>query len=1042
MIKVANLRCEYQQNPLGIGVREPRLSWQLVSDQRGVVQSAYQICVEDDNGTLWECGKVESADIQLPYAGPALRSGQRCRWRVRVWDGADEPSEWSDYACWEMGLLSCDDWQAAWIRPLEESTLTPPSPLLRRDFTIEKPVARARLYVTALGLYECILNGQRVGCDLLTPGWTSYANRLLVQTYNVIDLLHDGTNAIGVTLGDGWYRGRLGWEDHHHHYGDRVALLLQLTITHTDGTVAHIVSDKTWRSRTGAIRFSSIYDGEVYDARLEPIGWSVAGFDDAEWLPVEVLDESKESLVAWPGPYVRHKEIARADMPVGRADMPVGRADMPVGRADMPVARADMPTLALREISRIENHTVRFDCGENIVGRVRLRVSGTAGTTLTLRHAEVLNPDGSLYTDNLRSAKATVRYTLRGNGVETYEPHFSFQGFRYVEVRAEEALTADPLILAEGADMPPLKLGEGSAGLGLASESALLTIHQIEAVVIYSDLETTGEFACSNELLNQLQRNIVRSQKGNFIDVPTDCPQRDERMGWAGDVQLFAPTAIFNMHVARFFTKWVRDLAADQKENGAYPLYSPILPPKEKNSHEEPIEKTPLQVEQNYAVAGWADAGIIVPWTLYLYYGDRRILGEQYDSMAAWVANIEQKTGDGLIWEGWFQFGDWLSFNAHTPNTLVATAYFAHSADLMSRIALVLGKSADAEHYRTLYERIKSAFINRFVQPDGTVATGSQTAQVLSLAFDLLPPDLRPAAAHILVADIRARNNHLSTGVLGSPLLLHTLSENGYLDVAYDLLLQDTCPSWLYPITMGATSIWERWDSILPNGSFYDPSMNSFNHYISGAIGHWLYRVIGGIEIGASAYKKIVIGPQPGGELTWARTTYQSSYGLIAVYWRIDGSTFHLDLSIPPNTTAQVHLPTSEADQVTEQNTPLSCTQGIHQIEPNGTSVVATIGSGDYHFTMPYTPIASHPSPPPNTAHREPRLSACVAIGDLLNDKAAMSLLKKYLPLSQPMVAEALKVSATMSLYQITEWAPHIISLELAQTIDAELRQI
>jgi alpha-L-rhamnosidase len=885
-VSPTDLRCEYKVDPVGIDVRRPRLSWQLTADGRGVVQAAYQVRVAEDEAELaadplWDTGRVESdQSIHVEYEGPALASGQRYYWQVRVWDGTGEVSGWSAPAFWEMGLLDPSDWAASWITPdWDEDVSAPqPAPMLRTTFAVEGDVRTARAYVTSLGLYEVELNGRRVGNQVFTPGWTSYDTRLQYQTYDVTDLLQPGANAVGAMLGDGWYRGYLGWSDRRNVYGERLALLLHLRITYADGREQTVGSDASWRATPGPIRMSDLYNGERYDARLERPGWSTAGYDDTDWDGARVVEHPKDVLVAPAGPPVRRIEEIT----------PVAILHTPAG------------------------DTV-FDMGQNMVGRVRLRVRGPAGTTVTLRHAEVLDADGNLYTDNLRTAAQTVRYTLQGGGEEVYEPHFTFMGFRYVAV----------------AGLPGTPTPENLTG-----------------VVIHSDMARTGSFETSNPLLNQLQHNIVWGQKGNFLDVPTDCPQRDERLGWTGDAQVFAPTAAFNMDVAGFFTKWLRDLAADQKANGSIPFVIPDVL----------TRGSPT----GGGATGWADAGVVIPWTLYVAYGDTRILERQYESMAAWVGYMRERAGDDLIWDGDFHFGDWLAYNttrsdypgATTDKDLIATAYFAHSTDLLRRIASVLDREDDAARYAALADSVRNAFQQEYVTPNGRIASNTQTAYALALSFGLMPQGQETQAARRLADDVRRFGNHLTTGFLGTPLLTHSLSDHGHLDVAYALLNQDTYPSWLYPITMGATTIWERWDGIRPDSSFQDPGMNSFNHYAYGAIGEWLYRVVAGLRPDPEepGYKHLRIQPHPGGGLTYARAALETMHGLAASAWEFVDGRFQLDVTVPPNTHASVRLPHASVERVTESGRALTDADGIERAFQDGDAVVVEVGSGRYRF--------------------------------------------------------------------------------------------
>ncbi len=877
---VAGLRCEYKVDPLGIDVAEPRLSWQLQSSGRGAVQSAYQVQVTRDGKAVWDTGRVAaSTSVHVPYGGQALESSRRYAWRVRVWDGSGKASAWSAPASWEMGLLKPEDWTARFIQASGDvpSKASQPAPMLRGTFAVKGTVKSARAYVTSLGLYELEINGKRVGDQLFTPGWTSYHHRLQYQTYDVTGQLRAGENAIGATLGDGWYRGFLAWADRRAVYGDRLALRCQVRIEYADGRVVTVGTDDTWKSATGPIRSSDIYNGESYDARLERPGWSAPGYSDADWAPVVEAKPVAAALVAPAGPPVRRVQEIR----------PVQILKTPAGE------------------------TV-FDMGQNMVGYVRLKVSGTAGTTVTLRHAEVLDKAGNFYTANLRAAKQLVTYVLKGGTEERYEPHFTFQGFRYVAVA------------------------------GWPGEP---TLDSLTGVVVHSDMAVTGQFTASNPLLNQLQHNIQWGQKGNFLDVPTDCPQRDERLGWTGDAQAFSNTASFNMDVAGFFTKWLADVAADQNKEGSVPYVVPDV----------------LSQPDKFAggSAAWADAATIIPWNLYLAYGDTRLLERQYPSMKAWVEYMRREAGAKNLWTTGFHFGDWLAFattssdypGATTGKDLIASAFYAHSTDLLQRSAAVLGKKEDAAEYAALLPRIKEAFLKEFVTASGRVGENTQTAYAVALQFDLLPEDLRAEAARRLAAEVKTRG-HLTTGFVGTPYLCHVLSRYGYTDVAYQLLNREEYPSWLYPVKQGATTIWERWDGQKPDGSFQDVGMNSFNHYAYGAIGEWMYRVVAGLDLDPAepGYKHVLVQPKPGGGLTSAEARLQTLYGEAASGFKIADGKVTVSATVPPNAHGTIRLPAATLSGVTEGGVAAASAPGVKQAGQEGEDVVIEAGSGRYQF--------------------------------------------------------------------------------------------
>ena len=881
---------EYKENPIGIDVIHPRLSWKISTPDRGWQQSAYQVQVAGSIDQLisggqliWDSSKVTSGDsVHREYAGPALQSSARYYWRVRVWDEADDVSDWSNFAYWEMGLLEETDWVARWITPdwESDSSVSQPALLFRGALNVTHAVRSARVYVTSRGLYEMSINGQRVSEDLFTPGWTAYHTRIQYQTYDVTDLLQQGSNILGVTVGDGWYRGPL-MGGSRNHYGDRLGLLAQVRIEYTDGNVEIFGTDEQWKASTGPIQMSEIYQGEIYDARLERQDWTRSDYEVNDWQAVRLFDTPPVQLIAPAGPPVRRIEEIR------------------------PI-----------EILRTPNGEVVLDLGQNMVGWVKLTVDANgapAGQRIVLRHAEVLGSDGNLYTDNLRAAKQQVEYILDGTERGTvFEPHFTFHGFQYVAI-------------------------DGYPGD--------LTVDDVAGVVVHSNMQVTGEFETSDARLNQLQRNILWGQKGNFLDVPTDCPQRDERLGWTGDAQVFCRTATFNMQVAPFFTKWLGDLSADQAPNGSIP---PFVPDYRTNGG------------QGMGATGWADAGVIIPWTIYLAYGDERILLDQYESMQAWVKYMHGRAGEDLVWTGDFHYGDWLAYattdpgypGATTDTDGIATAFFAHSTGLLAKMARILGRAAEADEYEALRARIVEAYQREFVTVTGRVAENTQTAYVLALQFDLLPESLRPIAAQRLVDDIRSRGNHLTTGFLGTPYLNHVLTRFGYVDVAYDLLLQDTYPSWLYPVTQGATTIWERWDGRRPDGSFQSAGMNSFNHYAYGAVGDWMYQTVAGLDTDSSGagYKHVKIHPHPGGNLTYAGAAFDSMYGHTESRWDYGNDGFTLRVTIPANTTATVRLPNAANREITESGLPVEQAVGVTSVEVEERDIVIGIGSGQYTF--------------------------------------------------------------------------------------------
>jgi alpha-L-rhamnosidase len=652
---------------------------------------------------------------------------------------------------------------------------------------------------------------------------------------------------------------------------------LQIDITYSDGTTSSVISDESWKSTTGAIRYSEIYNGETIDARLEKKGWTLPGYPDADWSGVSVNNYSKDILVATYNEPVRRKETIQ----------PVKIFKTPAGEQVI-------------------------DFGQNLVGWVTLKVKGKAGDKIVVSHAEVLDKAGNFYTTNLRAAKAQDVYILKGGEEEIFEPHFTWHGFQFIKL-------------------------EGYPGEVKAEN--------FTAVFLYSDMNPTGSFQSSNALVNQLQHNIQWGQKGNFIDVPTDCPQRDERLGWTGDAQVFSRTAAFNMNVNSFFAKWLKDLSADQLPNGSVPHVIPnVLGNGDAGS------------------AGWADVANIIPWNMYLAYGDKRILENQYESMKAWVGYIQSVSKNDL-WNTGSHFGDWLFYRpdddnsgraAVTDKNLIAQCFYANSTQLLINTARVLGKEADISFYESLLKKIKAAFVNEYVTSNGGLVSGTQTAYTLSLNFDMLPQEMRAQAAERLVANIKSYGTHLTTGFLGTPYLCHVLTRFGYTDVAYALLLQQKYPSWLYPVKMGATTIWERWDGIKPDGSFQVPSMNSYNHYSYGAIGDWMYRVMVGLDTyeDGPGYQHIRVQPHIGGGFTIASASLDTYYGKLSNSWKLESGKLSMDVEIPANTTATIFIPADASDIITESGVIVSQSNELQLQKVENGYVPVKLGSGMYHFVV------------------------------------------------------------------------------------------
>jgi alpha-L-rhamnosidase len=1046
-LRAGQLRVEYRTDPLGLDVDRPRVSWVLESTddaRRGQRQTAYQVIVASSEklagagrGDLWDTGKVLSDRThQIEYRGKKLVSGERCYWRVKVWNEEAKPSGWSDVATWSMGLLKKGDWKAKWIgfdQPAEsfdqddhtrqwnldgckwiwadegdptkeaekgtrlfrgwfdlpdkavknglflvtadngyviavngerfmhggekertyaidvarklkpgknlaafaatnhggaaglvgrlwvefedgevvtrdidgsykvakeaegwESTdlddggwapakelVTvgqapfatprshaldlPPVPMLRKEFEAKKRVRRATAYATALGLYELRINGERVGEDQLAPGWTEYKKRVYYQAYDVTGRVKKGANAVGVLLGDGWYAGYFGWTGKKRLYGGDPRAMVQIVIEYADGSTESVATDASWKAAYGPWRQADLLQGSAYDARLEMPGWDDAGFDDSAWQKVAVGaqgDAAKAQVQAHPGvPVRKHEEIKP------------------------------------KRVTSPKPGVYVFDLGQNMVGWVRLKIRGEKGQRITIRHAEMLNPDGTLYRTALRTARAEDVYVCKGKGVEIWEPQFTFHGFRYVEV----------------------------TGLTSAPKLDLIT-----GVVVHSAVERTGWFECSDGHVNQLFHNIVWGQKGNYLEIPTDCPQRDERLGWTGDAQFFIRTGAYNMDVAAFFAKWLTDLVEDaQYADGSFASVAPDmgLPGR---------------------AVGWDDAGIICPYVIYKVYGDERVIRDHWAGMCRYIAFLEKSSTD--LVRGVGPYGDWLNQGGGAKAEVMGTAYFAYVAGLMAEMGRVIGKREDARRFGALAERVKAKFRREFVKEDGSILESSQTGFALAFTMGLLPEAVRAKAAEKFEEEIRKKDWHLGTGFIGTPRLLPALSEAGKEDVAYKLLLQDTFPSWLYQVKLGATTMWERWDGFIPPAKFQDPGMNSFNHYAFGSIGEWMWGTMVGIEAEEPGFRTIRIRPRPGGGIGFVKGRYASINGEIVSEWKEKAGKFEMRVVVPVNCVARVHVPSSDVGAVKVDGGKATEVEGVRYVGQEGGAAVFEVGSGEYRF--------------------------------------------------------------------------------------------
>jgi alpha-L-rhamnosidase len=882
-LTVTRLRWDGRDRPLGLIQFEPRLSWALASPARAERQTAYQVLVASDPAKLvpgkadvWDSKKVASCDsINVRYGGPSPLARQRAYWTVRVWDSADRPSAFAKPSWWEMGLYD-EEWEGQWIgRP--QAPGEPPDTAdrsvtyLRKSFALPGAVERARLYASGFGAYEISLNGKRASDDILAPGFTDYEKRVLFQAYDVTALVRRGDNVIGAMVGGGWCTaglgGRLGACG-----AEPPRVMVQLEVTLADGSLHKVITDMSWRSHAGPIQSAHLYDGESYDARLELRGWDTpagAAHGDA-WAPVQQYDRQKErDLVADPGPATRVTQ-------------------------DLKTAKVTEPRKGVYV----------FDLGQNIVGWARLKTRAPAGTAITLRFAEALKPDGSADLDNLAGARATDRYIARGEGVETWEPHFAIHGFRYVEVTGLPARPAPDAITGR---------------------------------VVHSAMPAAGQLETSNALVNRLYANIVWSQRGAFLNVPTTGPQRAERLGSMLEARAFARTACLNADVQGLYRKWIDDIRDAQHGNAAYADTAP-------------------RVHQREGGPGAGTAGILVPWALHTCYADRTPLDAHLPSMGRFLELVKKQNPD-LLWSNQrgADLGDPLELGPATDHALIGTAELAHAADALAVMARASGAALepDARRYQAIAEGARAAFARKFLAPDGKLAGDTQTAYALALGMDLLPEGARARTGQHLAAAIERQGKHLTTGALGSAYLLPALSRIGRDDLAYALLLQETCPSWMCSVKEGATTLWERWDGWSKARGF-GKSPASLNHYALGAVGEWMYDAIGGIALDPlqPAGRHVFVRPRPGGGLTFARARHDSLYGPITTEWRREGKVFRLKLSVPPNATATVSLPAGRATEGGQRPEDAVGVK-VSRAGAEGTELVVASGAYDFSVTAP-----------------------------------------------------------------------------------------
>jgi len=890
-VSITELRCEYLEKPMNIEQASPRFSWIVESPDSGFQQKAYQVkLVLDEPGkslgkNVWDSGKVLSGSTnQVYYTGPGLKLNTGYSWSVKIWNMDDIGSNWSEPAFFHTGLRS--GWTAKWIgkqkdtRPVDDYTILP-SPLLRKEFNLDKNVSKAILFSSARGVYNVYMNGEKIGKDVLAPGWTEYGRRIQYQAHDVTNMLEEDKNCLSVILSDGWYAGRLGTIDFgfkdfpwRGYYGRDLRFIGQLEIWYDDGTKESILSDESWKVYgDGPFRQADIFIGVTYDFNYEQDGWQLSDFDDSAWQVATAEEDMKDLLVPQPDQPV---EVIREIKPLG--------------------------------ITEPEDGIYIIDMGQNMVGWLKAYLTGNPGDTITLKHGEMLTDEGFVYRENLRNAPQVDQYIMGPDGEGQVEPLFTFHGFRYVQV--------------EGLDAPP-------------------PLETLTGIVVASAAPEKSTFSCSNPMLNKLWENIRWTQWGNMVSVPTDCPQRSERMGWMGDAQVFAQTAIFNLDMSAFFTKWGYDVMDSQFETGEFSDVSPRGMPFEPRFWNAP---------------GWADAGLIVPWRMYENYDDLQALDRHYISMKKYVDRILE-TNPGLVYINTrsHQYNDWLNGNTiisdeypktggEVPRPVFNTAFFIRSTRILAKSAELLGKSEDAKYYNDLADRTNEKFIEEFVGDDGTIEGNTQAGYAIALSFGLLPESLRQAAVAHMIKAIEAYDNRMSTGFVSTICMLDELSRNGHHELACQLAESRRLPSWGYSIDQGATTIWERWDAYVKGRGFQNAGMNSFNHYTFGAIGEWMVKHLLGIQPDDQnpGYRHFVLEPKPGGSLTWAKGEYESINGKISMAWEQKENKLNLSFSIPSNTTASFVLPSGYLTSVIING---------NQISPPVNRTVE-LGSGEYVVEM------------------------------------------------------------------------------------------
>lgn len=887
MLAIKKIYMDYETAPVGVS-HMPQFAWELVSDKKNVKQKSYELQIAKDadfTDLIYNSGKTESEESAHVYAeGASLESGKRYFVRAKASDGQEE-TDWSETASfvtalagkngeWEEGAPA---WKAPFVSAETDDSYKSVSKgtYVRGTFEIKKDIKEAYAFTTALGLYQFYLNGKKVGEDEMTPGWTSYRRHLLYQTYDVTEYLQKGINGAGAMLAPGWYKGVMGLTKARNNYGDQTAFTMELLIRYTDGTTESVYTDPSWKGCDSPVVFAEIYDGETYDAALEIPDWSKAETTKGDWKPVQLVF-----------------------------------FDTQVMRAQYAAKVRVMDRIPAKRIFKTPAGDTVIDFAQNMAGRIEVTAAGKPGDVIELHCFEVLDKDGNVYLDNLRAAKATMKYTFAREETVTWHPTFTYMGFQYA------------LIVSYP--------GEPKA-------------ENFTACTLHSNMASNGSLECSNPLLNQLHHNFLWGLKSNFLDVPTDCPQRDERLGWTGDAQIFCRTATYLMNTYTFYKKWLHDLEVDQTPEGGVPHVVP-------NIEEGRTDGNWLLRQGPHSAAAWADAAIINPWTMYLMYGDKDILKKQYNSMKGWIDFMRAHAVD-YIWNYKLQFGDWVALDAEegsyfgaTPNDLTCTAYYAYSTGLFVQMAKALGKEDVAAEYEKLYHKIVKKFQETFFDAEGNMTAQTQTAHIVALYFQLTPEKYITKTVEGLKRLLDKENGHLVTGFVGTPYFCHALSQNHALKEAYDLLLKEDFPSWLYQVKKGATTIWEHWDGMKDDGSMWSADMNSFNHYAYGAIGEWMYRAMAGIEADPEhpGFKHAILYPRIGGNLKYTAGKYHSIYGDVGVKWEVQGKQITLTVQIPVNTTAEIRL--DQAKAVLESDG-LTFTREADYM-------AAEAGSGTYHIAF------------------------------------------------------------------------------------------